>query len=101
MIAVSQYNPAWEKVSSTDVWKTMRETWTRLAPANTPLPFPEHVMISKKRTKSLWDLVRSVNRSLLHTELEETILEVEQDLSTMDLDELPFELPRPFQGVVG
>ncbi|GKV53541.1 hypothetical protein SLEP1_g60062, partial [Rubroshorea leprosula] len=99
IIAISQYNPAWEKVSSSDIWTTMLRTWRRCAPADKSLPFPQHVMVSKKRTKSLWDTVRSVNRSLLHTEYEETYLEdVQSDLSTMDLDELPFEVPRPFQG---
>ena len=100
IIAVSQYNPAWEKVSSSDIWNTMRTTWRRLAPVDKSLPFPQHVMVSKKRTKSLWDTVRSVNRSLLRTEYEETTLEdVQSAVSSMDLDELPFEVPVPFQGV--
>jgi hypothetical protein len=100
IIAISSYNPAWESVSSSDIWVSMLETWTRCAPADKSLPFPQHAMISKKRTKSLWDLVRSVNRSLLRKELEETTLEdVRSDLSTMDLDELPFEVPVPFVGV--
>lgn len=95
IIAVSKYNPVWESVSSSDIWTSMLETWRRCAPADKSLPFPQHVMISKKRTRSLWDLVRSVNRSLLHTEYEETHLEdVRSDLSSMDLDELPFEVPR-------
>jgi hypothetical protein len=101
IMAVSQYNPAWERVSSTDIWTTMRDTWQRLAPAGTDMPFPPHTMVSKKRTKSLWDVVRSANRSLLRTEYEETRLEdVESDLSTMDLDELPFEAPRPLWPLV-
>lgn len=101
IIAVSKYNPAWEKVSSSDIWTTMRDTWRRCAPANKSLPFPQHVMVSRKRTKSLWDTVRSVNRSLLRTEYEETTLEdVQSDLSSMDLDELPFEVPVPFRGLV-
>lgn len=102
ILAVSQYNPAWEKVSSSDIWNTMRDTWLRLAPEGTDMPFPPHVMVSRQRTKSLWDTVRSVNRSLLRQEYEETTLEdVQSDLSTMDLDEIPFEVPRPFEAVVG
>lgn len=101
IIAVSQYNPAWEKVSSSDIWRTMRETWTRLAPADKSLPFAPNVMVSRKRTKSLWDTVRSVNRSLLHTEYEETASEdLQSDLSSMDLDDLPFEEPVPLGAVV-
>lgn len=101
IIAVSKYNPAWEKVSSSDIWNAMRDTWTRLAPADKSLPFPQHVMVSRKRTKSLWDTVRSVNRSLLRTEYEETTLEeVQSVMSSMDLDELPFEVPVPLGGVV-
>lgn len=102
IIAVSKYNPAWDSVSSADIWTTMLDTWRRCAPQDKALCFPQHVIVSKKRTKSLWDLVRSVNRSLLHTEVEETTLEdVRSDLSSMDLDEIPFELPRPLRGVVG
>ena len=79
----------------------MRETWTNLAPTDTNMPFPQHAIVSKKRTKSLWDVVRSVNRSLLQSEHEETTLEeVQSAVSTMDLDELSYEEPRPFLGVV-
>ena len=99
IIAVSKYNPAWEKVSSSDIWDSMLRTWRRLAPADKSLPFPQHVIISKKRTKSLWDVVRSVNRSLLRTELEETTLEdIRTDISSMDLEELPVEAPMTRQG---
>lgn len=74
------------------------ETWRRCAPADTTLPFPQHALISKKRTRSLWDLVRSVNRNLLRTEYEETHLEdVRSELSSMDLDDLPFEMPVPLR----
>ena len=101
IIAVSQYNPAWEKVSSTDIWSTMRETWSSLAPRGTDMPFPQHAMVAKKRTKSLWDVVRSGNRSQLRQQYEETTLEeVQSAVSSMDLDELPFAVPVPFQGVV-
>lgn len=100
IIAVSKYNPAWNPVSSSDIWRSMLKTWRFCAPANKSLPFPQHVIISKKRTRSLWDLVRSVNRSLLHTEYEETTLEdVQSSLSAMDVDDLPFEVPRPLVGL--
>jgi len=101
IIAVSKYNPAWDSVSSSDIWQSMLGTWRRLTPADKSMPyFPQHVLVSKKRTKSLWDTVRSVNRSLLRTEYEETTLEeIRSDLSSMDIDELPFEVPRPFLGL--
>jgi len=101
LIAVSSYNPVWEKVSSADIWSKMLTTWRESAPADKPMPFPQYTMIAKKRTKSLWDLVRSVNQSLLRTEYEETTLEeVLPDLSTMDLDEdLPVSAPMPLGGL--
>jgi len=100
IIAISRYNPAWNSVSSTDIWQSMLTTWRRCAPASNPLSFPQHCIVSKKRTKSLWDVVRSVNRSLLHVEYEETHLEdVQLDLSSMDLDdELSVQAPVPFGG---
>ena len=65
------------------------------------MPFPQHAMVAKKRTKSLWDVVRSGNRSQLRQQYEETTLEeVQSAVSSMDLDELPFAVPVPFQGVV-
>jgi len=100
IIAVSAYNPLWEKVSSTEIWQEMLTTWRRHAPAGKSLPFSEHTLVAKKRTKSLWDVVRSVNRSLLRMEYEETTLEdVQLDLSTMDLDDdLPIQAPMALRG---
>lgn len=86
IIAVSEYNPVWEKVSSADVWQAMRDTWVRYGPQNAPV-FPEHCLVAKKRTNSLWDVLRSVNRKLLHSEVEEThIEEMEGTLSSLTLD---------------
>lgn len=89
IIAVSQYNPVWEQISSTDVWQTMRTTWFDRGPANQP--FPTHCLVAKKRTRSLWDLVRSVNRNLLHQELEEIDFE-ELSVATSSLGvSMPYE----------
>lgn len=88
IIVVSEYNPVWKKISSTDVWKTMLQEWIRHGP--TDLPFPQHCLVAKKRTRNLWDLIRSVNRNLLRQEIEEiTVEDVESELSSLDLD-LPF-----------
>jgi hypothetical protein len=83
IIAVSEYNPVWDTLSSTEIWQTMRTTWARRQPA---LPSPTNCLIAKKRTRSLWDLVRSVNRKLLHEELEERINEELSDaISSLDV----------------
>lgn len=84
IIVVSEYNPVWKKVSSADVWQTMLQEWVRHGP--TDLPFPQHCLVAKKRTRNLWDLIRSVNRNLLRKEIEETTVEdVESELSTLNL----------------
>jgi len=80
IIAVSEYNPVWNQISSTDIWQTMRQEWMRLGPSHQP--YPTHCLIAKKRTRNLWDLVRSVNRNLLHTELEEYQLEELSDATS-------------------
>jgi hypothetical protein len=83
IIAVSEYNPVWDTLSSTDIWQTMRTTWARRQP---PLTYPSNCLIAKKRTKSLWDVVRSVNRNLLHEELEERINEeLSSVMSSLDV----------------
>lgn len=87
LIAVSKYNPVWEEISSTDLWQVMRNEWDRLNPR--PKPYPPNLLIAKKRTPSLWDCVRSVNRNLLHQELEEITYEDLPD----DLSNLDFEMP--------
>lgn len=84
IIVVSEYNPVWKKISSTDVWKTMLQEWIRHGPAD--LPFPQHCLVAKKRTRNLWDLIRSVNRNLLKQEIEEiTVEDLESELSSLDL----------------
>lgn len=87
LIAVSKYNPVWDEISSTDLWQVMRNEWDRLDPR--PKPYPPHLLIAKKRTPSLWDCVRSVNRNLLHQELEEIAIEDLPD----ELSNLDFEMP--------
>jgi hypothetical protein len=83
IIAVSQYNPVWNQISSTDIWETMRTTWSAVGPPN--LSYPSHVLVAKKRTRSMWDLVRSVNRNLLRKELEEfNIEELSDAVSSLD-----------------
>lgn len=75
IVAVSEYNPVWDQISSTDVWRVMRDNWSRRRPTDQLPRFPTHCLVSKKRTRSLWDCVRSVNRSLLHQEIEEIDIE--------------------------
>jgi hypothetical protein len=87
LIVVSKYNPVWEEISSTDLWQVMLDEWSRLNP--NPIPYPPHLLIAKKRTTSMWDAVRSVNRNLLHQELEEIAIE---DLP-VELSNLDFEMP--------
>lgn len=83
IIAVSQYNPVWNQISSTDIWETMRSTWSAVGPPN--LSYPSHALVARKRTRSLWDLVRSVNRNLLRKELEEIDIEELSDaVSSLD-----------------
>ena len=89
IIAVSEYNPVWDQISSTDIWQTMRTTWSRLGPPNQP--YPTNCLIAKKRTRSLWDLVRSVNRNLLHAEIEEYHIEELSDATSYLSVSLPYE----------
>jgi hypothetical protein len=73
IIAVSEYNPVWEKVSSSAVWQAMRDGWLRAEPSGNP--YPPHCLVAKRRTRSLWDAVRAVNRNLLNKEIEEIDIE--------------------------
>lgn len=73
VLAVSKYNPVWNEVSSTDLWQTMRTEWSLRGPANQP--YPPRCLVSKKRTRNHWDLVRSVNRNLLSQEPEDDDIE--------------------------
>lgn len=83
IIAVSEYNPVWRQISSTDIWETMRTKWREGGPPD--LSYPSHILVAKKRTRSLWDVVRSVNRNLLRKELEEINMEELSDaLSSLD-----------------
>jgi hypothetical protein len=91
VIAVSEYNPVWNEVSSTDLWDTMRHAWLMGGPPNQP--YPPHCLVAKKRTKNLWDLVRSVNRNILSQEIEETsIEELSSVASTLDIS-MPYSPP--------
>lgn len=88
IIAISEYNPVWKKISSSDIWKTMLDEWARQGPQDQP--FPPHCLVSKKRTRNLWDLIRSVNRNILKQEIEEiTVEDVESELSDLEID-LPY-----------
>lgn len=88
IIALSEYNPVWKKISSADVWTTMTDVWTAHGPHEQP--FPRHCLVSRKRTRSLWDLLRSVNRNILTQEIEEvTVEDVESELSDLELS-LPY-----------
>jgi hypothetical protein len=91
IIAVSKYNPVWDQISSTDLWQTMRNAWLhhRHGPPNQP--YPAHCLIAKKRTRNLWDLVRSVNRTLLHQQLEEINIEELSDAMSSLGSSMPYE----------
>jgi hypothetical protein len=91
IISVSEYNPVWEKISSSDIWQTMQTTWRQLGPSD--LPFPSRCLIAKKRTRSLWDLLRSVNRNLLKQEIEEITIEDLSDAMSTLSSSLPFAPP--------
>lgn len=87
VIAASEYNPVWEKVSSADIWEVMQQTWHRLGPRDVPVP--AHCLVARKRTRSMWDLLRSVNRNLLQQDIEETPTEdLDETLSALSLDVL-------------
>ena len=92
MIAVSKYNPVWDTISSTDIWQTMRTTWLhhRHGPRS-ELPFPPNCLVAKKRTRSLWDDMRSVNRNLLHQQLEEINIEELSDVTSSLTVSMPYE----------
>ncbi|XPS96891.1 hypothetical protein M3J09_012137 [Ascochyta lentis] len=91
IIAVSKYNPVWDTISSTDIWQTMRTTWLhhRHGP-QAELPFPPNCLIAKKRTRSLWDDMRSVNRNLLRTQLEEINIEELSDVTSSLTVNMPY-----------
>lgn len=91
LVAVSEYNPVWEKISPADIWQSMMTEWQRSAPE--PLPFPSHTLVAKKRKRSLWDLLRSVNRNLLRKDLEEIDIEELSDAMSTLSSELPFAIP--------
>jgi len=73
LIAVSKYNPVWDQISSSAIWESMRQAWLRRGPINQP--YPPSTLVAKKRTKSLWDSVRAVNRNILKQEIEEIDIE--------------------------
>jgi hypothetical protein len=73
IIAVSEYNPVWDQISSSAIWKNMRRGWWVDGPINQP--YPPHALVAKKRGKSLWDVTRAVNRSILQQEIEEIDIE--------------------------
>jgi len=83
IIAVSEYNPVWDQISSSDIWQDMRKAWFYRGPINQP--YPPHVLVAKKRGRSLWDLTRSVNRNILKKEIEEVDIE-ELSVSVSSLD---------------
>jgi hypothetical protein len=89
IIAVSEYNPVWEKISSTAIWRNIRTAFVRFGPLN--LPYPPHCIVAKRRTRSMWDLVRAVNRNILHKEIEEIDIEdLSVDMDTLNTSSLPF-----------
>lgn len=91
IIAVSKYNPVWDQISSTDIWQTMRHAWVHHRHGPPDQPYPPHCLIAKKRTRNLWDLVRSVNRNLLHKQLEEINIEELSDVTSSLTVGMPYE----------
>lgn len=88
ILAVSEYNPVWRELSSTDLWRVMRTVWSSVGPEDQP--YPSRLLVAKKRTRSLWDNVRSVNRTLLSQETEEVHIEELPDaMSSLDVS-LPY-----------
>lgn len=73
LIAVSEYNPVWDQISSPAIWESMRKAWWRRGPMNQP--YPPHTLVARKRGRSLWDLTRAVNRNILNQEIEEIDIE--------------------------
>lgn len=86
LIVVSKYNPVWEEISSTDLWRVIRNVWSSRKPDGPA--FPSNLLIAKKRTTSMWDVLRSANRNLLQENLEEIALE---DLPA-EMSDLDFEM---------
>lgn len=87
IIAVSQYNPVWEKVSSSAIWENMRKAWLHHPQGPMNQPYPSSVLVAKKRTRSLWDLMRAVNRNTLSQRIEEIdIEELSASVSSIDTE---------------
>jgi hypothetical protein len=95
LIAVSKYNPVWEQISSSAIWDDMRKAWLRSGPMNQP--YPPRVIVAKKRTKSMWDSVRAVNRNILVREIEEIDIE-EMSAAVSSLDsEMSYQSLHPLR----
>jgi hypothetical protein len=85
IIAVSEYNPVWDQISSSAIWKSMRTAWLFRGPEDQP--YPPNVLVAKKRSKSLWDLTLAVNRNILSQEIEEIdIEELSASVSSLDTE---------------
>lgn len=93
IFAVSKYNPVWDQVSSSAIWNDMRMGWLRRGPLEQP--YPPRVIVPKKRSRSLWDASRAVNRTILFKEIEETdIEELAASVSSLD-SEMSYQSLRP------
>ena len=93
LIAVSEYNPVWDQVSSSAIWDNMRKAWLWRGPPDQP--YPPRTIVAKKRGRSLWDLSRAVNRKILYKEIEETdIEELSASVSSLD-SEMTYQSLRP------
>jgi hypothetical protein len=81
IMVVSEYNPVWEQISSPAIWRDMRQAWIRRGPSD--LPYPPRIITAMKRTRSMWDLIRAVNRTF-QPEIEEIdIEELSVDMSSL------------------
>lgn len=56
----TQYNAIWNRVDPGDIWRCMTQYWDTFGPEGLKLPSVQ--IQAKKRTTSLWDVVRSSNR---------------------------------------
>jgi hypothetical protein len=93
LIAVSEYNPVWDQVSSSAIWDNMRKAWLWRGPPDQP--YPPRTIVAKKRGRSLWDLSRAVNRKILYKEIEEIdIEELSASVSSLD-SEMTYQSLRP------
>jgi len=76
VLVKSEYNSIWEQVSLQDSWDETRANLgeSRFGFLDPVLPvFPKQVVKSLKRTESLWDTVRKLNKEMLSADLKKSV----------------------------